>query len=265
MRMRKKAPVLQSIPSTRRTSVPASPSRRPQAPAAPRAGAIRPGRRYGVHSGKSRLQPAPDQGSRQADLSAPLIPLTLRAMPRTSPRARNSALPAVLLLSVLAVLASACSPAPALAEEASGPQYETEVPTVPQEQGSGGGGHHNGSTGGGSGGSPAEISNSPGQGGGGKNPGAAGGSHKGQGNQGPESGGSNPGGGSEGAPQGKAGLGENRQLKPGENASSTESESSSPLVPILIAIAVLAAISIGAFYYRQRRQGAGSSVSPKAS
>jgi len=49
------------------------------------------------------------------------------------------------------------------------------------------------------------------------------------------------------------------------NAASTEDESSSPLVPILIAIAVLAAISIGAFYYRQRRQGAGSSVSPKAS
>lgn len=185
-------------------------------------------------------------------------------MPRTSPRARNSALPAVLLLSVLAVLAFACSPALAHAEEASGPVYEPEVPTVPQEQGSGGGGHHNGSTGGGSGGSPAEISNSPGQGG--ENPGATGGgSHRGQGSQGPEGGGGNSGGGSEGAPQGKAGLSESRQLKPGENASSTEAESSSPLVPILIAIAVLAAISIGAFYYRQRRQGAGSSVSPKAS
>ena len=42
---------------------------------------------------------------------------------------------------------------------------------------------------------------------------------------------------------------------------------SSPLVPILIAIAVLAAISIGVVMMRQRRQrrGPGSSVSPKAS
>jgi hypothetical protein len=38
-------------------------------------------------------------------------------------------------------------------------------------------------------------------------------------------------------------------------------------VPILIAVAVLAAISIGAVIYRQRRQddgGSGSTVSPKA-
>jgi hypothetical protein len=41
-------------------------------------------------------------------------------------------------------------------------------------------------------------------------------------------------------------------------------DGSSPLVPILIAVAVLAAISIGAYYYRQRRQGPGSTVSPNA-
>lgn len=40
---------------------------------------------------------------------------------------------------------------------------------------------------------------------------------------------------------------------------------SSPLVPILIAVAVLSATSIGYFLYRQRRQGPGSTVSsPKA-
>ena len=40
---------------------------------------------------------------------------------------------------------------------------------------------------------------------------------------------------------------------------------SSPLVPILIAVALLAAASIGYFFYRQRRQGPGSTVSsPKA-
>jgi hypothetical protein len=44
-------------------------------------------------------------------------------------------------------------------------------------------------------------------------------------------------------------------------------DSSSPLVPILIAIAALAAISIGTVVIRQRRQrsAAGTPVSPKAS
>ena len=89
-------------------------------------------------------------------------------------------------------------------------------------------------------------------------------SHTGQGNQGSEGNTGNPGGGAGNA---KTGLGDNQQVAtPIENAASTSGDdSSSPLVPILIAIAVLAAISIGAFYYRQRRQGAGSSVSPKAS
>jgi cobalamin biosynthesis Mg chelatase CobN len=168
-----------------------------------------------------------------------------------------------LLLSVLAVLAFACSPALAHAEEATGPVYETEVPTVPQEQSPGGtgGSHHNGSSGGNAGVSNSPEGQSPG---GSTNPGAGGGSHNGQGNQGPaaES-------GKTGTGSGNAG-GEISDGKPlataGEPASNTSGDSSSsPLVPILIAIVVLAAISIGAFYYRQRRQGAGSSVSPKAS
>jgi cobalamin biosynthesis Mg chelatase CobN len=53
----------------------------------------------------------------------------------------------------------------------------------------------------------------------------------------------------------------------GTPASHTSS-SSSPLVPILIGIAVLAAISVGAVMYRQRRQRRGptaSAPSPKAS
>lgn len=191
-------------------------------------------------------------------------------MSRTrSPRARSSALPLVLLLSVLAVLAFACSPALVHAEEATGPVYDPEVPTVPHEQSPGGtgGGHHNGSTGGGNGGN-ANVSNSPGEQGsaGGDNPGAGrGDSHTGQGNQGSEANTGNPGSGTGNAKTGVTGLSDNQEVKPGVNASSTEDDSSSPLVPILIAIAVLAAISIGAFYYRQRRQGAGSSVSPKAS
>jgi hypothetical protein len=167
-----------------------------------------------------------------------------------------------LLLSVLAVLAFACSPALAHAEEATGPVYDPEVPTVPQgESPGGGGGHHTGSTGGGN----ANASNTPGGQGSvvGDTPGAGrGDSHTGQGNQGPAGNTGNPGAGNA-----KTGLGDGEQVAtPIENAASTSNgDSSSPLVPILIAIAVLAAISIGAFYYRQRRQGAGSSVSPKAS
>jgi hypothetical protein len=49
-------------------------------------------------------------------------------------------------------------------------------------------------------------------------------------------------------------------------ASESGDGSSSPLVPILIAIAVLAAISIGAVLYRQRRQRSepGASATPEA-
>jgi hypothetical protein len=52
-----------------------------------------------------------------------------------------------------------------------------------------------------------------------------------------------------------------------QSASHQESGGSSPLVPILIAIAALAAISIGAVMLRAKRQrdGRGGSVSPEAS
>lgn len=194
------------------------------------------------------------------DLSAPLIPLTLRAMSRTRiPRARRSGLPVFSLLSVLVVLAFACFPVLAQAEEATGPVYEPEVPTVPSEE-SPGGSHHGGSGGGGS----AGISGTPGGGGSGTGGGQGGGSHTGQGNQGAGTESAKPGDGSGGA--GAGGIDGNQEVKLGENtASATADDSSSPLVPILIAIVVLAAISIGAYYYRQRRQGAGSPVSPKAS
>ena len=47
----------------------------------------------------------------------------------------------------------------------------------------------------------------------------------------------------------------------------TEDSSSSPLVPILLAVLVLAAITIGVVVMRQRRQrqDPGAPVSPKAS
>jgi cobalamin biosynthesis Mg chelatase CobN len=182
-------------------------------------------------------------------------------MSRTSPHARSSVLRRALPLAVLAVLAFACSPALAHAEEATGPQYEPDIPTVPQEQSPGGGGH-TGSSGGGN----AGVSNSPGgtEAGGGNGQGTGGGSHTGQTNQASDANNGKPKVGA-GDAEGEVGQGK-ALVKAGEPTASTSGdESSSPLVPILIAIVVLAAISIGAFYYRQRRQGAGSSVSPKAS
>ncbi len=187
-------------------------------------------------------------------------------MSRTRPpRARSSALPVGVLVSVLAVLALAVAPGLAQAREASELQYEPEVPTVPSETNTGGG-THSGGSGGGNGGGNAGISNSPeGNGSGsGSGQGAGGGSHTGQSNQAPNAESGKPGSGSGGA-GGKVGPGQ--EVKPGDNSAGSpgDESSSSPLAPILIAIVVLAAISIGAYYYRQRRQGAGSSVSPKAS
>jgi hypothetical protein len=161
---------------------------------------------------------------------------------------------------VLAVLAMACFPGLAQAEEATGPQYTPEVPTVPNNESSNppknGGGDSNGDAG---------TSGSPdGAGVAGKNDSGSGdGGNKGQGSQA-----SGKNGAGQNAGAGGAG-GDLEGSKPLTNfdpaASQTSDDGSSPLVPILIAIAVLAAISIGAFYYRQRRQGPDSPVSPKAS
>lgn len=153
-----------------------------------------------------------------------------------------------------------CFPSWAQAEEATGPVYESEVPTVPSKESSPPAHKHSGGSKGGSEGGEASGSGAPN--GGGDNGGSKGGGTKsGQGSQGP-----NGEGGQGGSGSGHAGV---QKAKPintlGEPAGHTEESSSSPLVPILIAIAVLAAISIGAFYYRQRRQGPESPASPKAS
>jgi cobalamin biosynthesis Mg chelatase CobN len=99
-----------------------------------------------------------------------------------------------------------------------------------------------------------------------KSPGAAGGS------------GSNPsGGGGEGVQAqdngsadanpsagGDAGS-KSASLSPTISNASSDDGGSSPLVPILIVVAVLAAISLGVVWYRQRKQRPGTpSVSPKA-
>jgi hypothetical protein len=151
-----------------------------------------------------------------------------------------------------------CFPGLAQAEEATGPVYESEVPTVPSKESSPPAHHkHSGGSKGGS--EEGEASGSGAPNSGGKNGGSnGGGTNAGQPSQGPKGeGGQNSGG------SGHAGV---QKAKPintlGEPAGHTEESSSSPLVPILIAIAVLAAISIGAFFYRQRRQDPDSPESP---
>jgi cobalamin biosynthesis Mg chelatase CobN len=87
-------------------------------------------------------------------------------------------------------------------------------------------------------------------------------SNKGEGN--PPTGGGGGGnppnsGGGGGKPEGSiSGAKEVPQTQSGTNASHSGGGGSSPVVPILIAVAVLAAISIGVVLYRQRKSQGGS-------
>ena len=271
--MRTKAPVHRSSPWPSRTVVQAPTGRRHQGPASPPPRARRQARQRVAHRGCSRRRPAPGQGARGADLSAPMIPLTLRAMHSSPhPHARRLAAPVAALFSVLALLAFACFPLVAQAEGP--PNYEVETAPVPGEtvspqkkpqhknhsqaesspeaEASGGspgapsGGQGSGPSG--NGGGSADTGNNPSTG----NEGGTG--QRSQGNGSPK--GSSPGG---------AKLQNAEAL---QTSSQSDGGSSSPLVPILIAIAVLAAITIGAVVIRQRRQRGepgGGQVSPKAS
>jgi cobalamin biosynthesis Mg chelatase CobN len=161
----------------------------------------------------------------------------------------------------------ACVPGLAVAEESSGIQYETDVPTVPSHESSNipSKNKSGGSSAPSESGSEASSSESPsgaGSGGSGDS-GQGGGTSSGQSSQGGGGDGQPPANGSKDA----AGEINAAQALPTTSAADQSSDGdSSPLVPILIAIAVLAAASIGYFVYRQRRQTPGSSVSsPKAS
>lgn len=159
----------------------------------------------------------------------------------------------------------ACFPGAAVAQDNSGIQYGSdEVPTVPKDEGSNipsqknsGGSNPSDESG------NATGSNAPGgAGSGGGNGSNTGGTGTGQGTQG--SGGGD--GQGAGGPQSAGGdVSKAQSLKTTSSpVDASSDDGSSPLVPILIAVAVLAAISIGAYYYRQRRQGPGSTVSPNA-
>jgi cobalamin biosynthesis Mg chelatase CobN len=179
------------------------------------------------------------------------------------------------VISLIALLALACVPALAQAEctDSSCKQYEVEIPTAggkegkpkkereaneePAAEASSNGGKNKEKTS-----SPAEADSKEAEEGKGAAPPGNGGNHGG-GN------GANQGKGGSSSGKGSEGLGGAKQVGGTETGkpASHSSGGSSPLVPILIAIAVLAAISIGAVIYRQRRQdggGSGSPVSPKA-
>jgi cobalamin biosynthesis Mg chelatase CobN len=166
-----------------------------------------------------------------------------------------------VVLSVLALLAFACSPALAQAETV----YETPDTNLPGETGKSPSKHKNPDTPESS--SKAHASQNPGDGGSGQP------DESSETSSGASTGNPNTPGG-EGGSQGKAGEGAKagddtpggsvQATVPLETSSATTDDGSSPLVPILIAVAVLAAISVGAVLYRQRRGGDGG-FSPNAS
>jgi cobalamin biosynthesis Mg chelatase CobN len=177
------------------------------------------------------------------------------------------------IVSLLALLAFACFPVVAQADS-SGVQYSDAPPTAtggkPSQQDTIA---NSSNTGGGSsvsnpsskpakdsrnpGVKSSEVNGSPSGGGAGSDSGS------GQGNQ------DNSSGKPPATPVGQSDHAGKTSTQPGENtsASSDNGGGSSPLVPILIAIAVLAAISVGAVVMRQRRHqsGPGSPVSPDPS
>jgi cobalamin biosynthesis Mg chelatase CobN len=177
---------------------------------------------------------------------------------------------------VLALLLVAALPALAQAEDSSGVQYETEhfesgakkpKNGAQPETGSEPSAHASKNPGGHQETMPSEGgSEETKEGSGGAAPGngnGGGGGGEGNGKPAKEAGSANPAGN-------EASISAEKPVstQTGQPASHSSGGGSSPLVPILIAVAVLAAISIGAVIYRQRRQGnggSGSPVSPNAS
>lgn len=155
--------------------------------------------------------------------------------------------------------------------------YETEIPTIESKPGTTGNNsgksatHHKPSNNAEAEGSAANKSGGVGT----EEPESGSGSSEGHKKEGPSSkeeeegkssmggggngGGGNQSGGNGGGPEGS--IGESKEV-PGTAQGHNVAESSggsSPVVPILIAVVVLAAISIGVVLYRQRKSGQGGS------
>jgi cobalamin biosynthesis Mg chelatase CobN len=187
-------------------------------------------------------------------------------------QARSSARSFFLLPSVLALLALALIPGSAFAAGAGEKVYETEIPSVTSEPSTGESGntptHHKAPNTGQSESDQAHGSNAETGGTGSeaeKEGGSSEGGHKKKHSSSEEEegnpsttaggGGNNPDGGSNGG-QTESGLSNGKPVG-SETATGTpvskSSGGSSPVVPILIAVVVLAAISIGVVLYRQRK------------
>lgn len=166
------------------------------------------------------------------------------------------------LSSVLALLALACFPVFAQADS-SGAQYSDPLPTaegnnIPNPNG----GAKTSTTP--TGGSTAPTGpSSSGSGAGYSGEGASSGTGGKAGHSG------NNGGTGQGSPDNASAAGGNTQVQPADQASAPSSSDggSSPLVPILIAVLALAAISIGVVMLRARRQrvSGNAPASPRAS
>ena len=243
------------------------------------AGQPQPARRRGPlcdeSSHQSRRRPGRDRRSGRPAQATPPIALTLRAMNLGkrhlgAPRLGRHA---ALLVSVIA-LALALFAVPAQAEECTSSSCVQYNPGLPSAEGGHTSTHHQSNpakaskTGNGGGTAPSDHSGS-------------GGSNEGEeayeNESSPEHGGAAPGhngGSGQGKPGGSAKSGAkkaanspNPQTVSAEPASHSDS-GSSPLVPILIAIAVLAAISVAVVMIRQRRRrnsgGPTAAASPEA-
>src|SRR5215213_8658072 len=273
MRLQKKALQPRSAHSSSRRGARAPLGQQLRGRAIPRPRPRSRGPRGDVRRGRSLHPPVRFRGSERAERRTPPIPLTLRGMHRPRHRHRSSARSFVSLLSVLALLAMACFPVVAQADSV-GSVYENEPPDVPSEEKPPK--KHNTDD------PNADASKNPGGGatapddsetgedsentggvvaGGDQN---SGGGTDGKAGDDGGNGQRNPGNGSNGSQ--KVALGEGSPV-PLAAETADDGGSSSPLIPILIAIAALAAISIGAVVVRQRRQrgGSGGQVSPKAS
>jgi cobalamin biosynthesis Mg chelatase CobN len=162
-------------------------------------------------------------------------------------------------------LALLCFPVLAQAEDSSGVQYSDSIPKAEGENTPTHQSHR---------GTPAKSSSTDQDGGASapsstKGSGASGGSSEGESK--PSSAGGIKDDNSDGTGQGSPGGGGQAKAQPdaqsaaGTAPAHSSDDGSSPLIPILIAILVLAAISVGVVMYRQRRGPDAGAASPKAS
>lgn len=269
MKLHREATDRRSVRLPNRAVAPASRLSLRQRPAGQRRPAIRQGRLCDDRSHRSRRRPGPGRRSGRSAQGTPPFGLTLRAMNfgKRRPSAPSAGRLVSLLVSVIA-LALALFAVPAQAEECTSSSCVQYNPSLPKAEGEHTPTHHK---------TPATASKTDGGGGTSPaNPGTGGSddveSEEGESSKegGVPAGGNDPG---QGKPGGSANPGEAKsapksETSAGTPASHTDDGGSSPLVPILIAIAVLAAASVAFVMIRQRRQrdggGPSSTATPEA-